>query len=328
MKSLLMTGLIAGAMLMTSVAADAQTRLRVAGNFPMDHTATGAMEVFKQRVEELSGGDILIENFPAMQLGSPTENVDQVRAGAIFGVFTSVAYFTRSVPELEAISLPFLFADRERAFEVMDGPVGDLMNERLLETGFVNLGYMELGFRHATNNVRPITTAADFEGLRIRLQPNQVHLDSFRALGANPQAMDVAELYSALQQGVLDGQENPYNIIYTRRFKEVQTHLSDSGHFFDFINVVANRRAFENLTEEQQSWVREAMREAELWQREAARELDEGFKQKLIDFGMVFTPVTLEGRETMREATQDIAEALKARVDPAVVEMVISAATE
>jgi tripartite ATP-independent transporter DctP family solute receptor len=328
MKTLLMSGLVTGAMLLGSVAAHAQTQLRVAGNFPMDHTATGAMEVFKERVEELSGGDIVVTNFPAMQLGGATENVDQVRSGAIFAVFTSIAYFTRTVPELEAVSLPFLFSDRDKAFEVMDGPVGDLMDEKLLETGFVNLGYMELGFRHATNNVRPITTAADFDGLRIRLQPNQVHLDSFRALGANPQAMDVSELYSALQQGVLDGQENPYNIIATRRFNEVQTHLSDSGHFFDFINVVANRRAFENLSEQQQGWVREAMRDAVLWQREAARDLDEGFREQLIASGMIFTPISPEGRETMRQATLGIAEDLKARVDPAVIDMVLSAATE
>lgn len=328
MKTLLMTGMITGAMLLTSVAADAQTRLRVAGNFPMDHTATGAMEVFKERVEEMSGGAILVDNFPAMQLGGATENVDQVRSGAIFAVFTSIAYFTRSVPELEAVSLPFLFSDRDKAYEVMDGPVGELMDERLLDTGFVNLGYMELGFRHATNNVRPITSAEDFAGLRIRLQPNQVHLDSFRALGANPQAMDVSELYSALQQGVLDGQENPYNIIFTRRFNEVQTHLSDSGHFFDFINVVANQRAFGNLSAEEQGWVREAMREAVKWQREAARDLDEGFREQLIESGMVFTPISAEGRETMRQATLGIAEDLKARVDPAVIDMVLTAATE
>jgi tripartite ATP-independent transporter DctP family solute receptor len=328
MKTLLISGLVTGAMLLTSVSADAQTRLRVAGNFPMDHTATGAMEVFKERIEDLSGGTIQVDNFPAMQLGGPTENVDQVRSGAIFAVFTSIAYFTRTVPELEAVSLPFLFSDRDKAFEVMDGPVGTLMDEKLLETGFVNMGYMELGFRHATNNVRPITTAADFDGLRIRLQPNQVHLDSFRALGANPQAMDVSELYSALQQGVLDGQENPYNIIFTRRFNEVQTHLSDSGHFFDFINIVANQRAFENLTEEQQGWVREAMRDAVLWQRDAARDLDEGFREQLIASGMQFTPISPEGRETMRQATMGIAEDLKARVDPSVIDMVLTAATE
>jgi tripartite ATP-independent transporter DctP family solute receptor len=286
------------------------------------------MEVFKERVEEISGGAILVDNFPAMQLGGATENVDQVRSGAIFAVFTSIAYFTRTVPELEAVSLPFLFASRDKAFEVMDGPVGELMDEKLLETGFVNLGYMELGFRHATNNVRPITSAEDFAGLRIRLQPNQVHLDTFRALGANPQAMDVSELYSALQQGVLDGQENPYNIIATRRFNEVQTYLSDSGHFFDFINVVANRGAFENLSAEEQGWVREAMREAVLFQREAARDLDEGFREQLVASGMEFTPISDEAREGMRAATSGIAEDLKSRVDPAVIDMVLAAATE
>jgi tripartite ATP-independent transporter DctP family solute receptor len=328
MKTLLMTGMITGAMLLGSVSADAQTRLRVAGNFPMDHTATGAMEVFKERVEEISGGAILVDNFPAMQLGGATENVDQVRSGAIFAVFTSIAYFTRTVPELEAVSLPFLFSSRDKAFEVMDGPVGALMDEKLLETGFVNLGYMELGFRHATNNVRPITSPEDFAGLRIRLQPNQVHLDTFRALGANPQAMDVSELYSALQQGVLDGQENPYNIIATRRFNEVQTYLSDSGHFFDFINVVANRRAFENLSAEEQGWVRDAMREAVLFQREAARDLDEGFREQLVASGMEFTPISDVARDGMRAATSGIAEDLKARVDPAVIDMVLAAATE
>lgn len=328
MKPLLMSGLMAGALMFASGSAHAQTQLRVAGNFPMDHTATGAMDVFKERIEELSDGTIQIATFPAMQLGGATENVDQVRSGAIFAVFTSIAYFTRTVPELEAVSLPFLFSSREKAFEVMDGPVGELMDEKLLETGFVNLGYMELGFRHATNNVRAIETADDFADLRIRLQPNEVHLDSFRALGANPQAMDVSELYSALQQGVLDGQENPYNIIATRRFNEVQTHLSDSGHFYDFINVVANQQAFEDLTEEEQGWVREAMREAVLWQRAAARDLDEGFREQLIASGMEFTPISAEGRESMRQATLGIAEDLKERVDPEVIDMVLTAAAE
>ncbi len=100
----------------------------------------------------------------------------------------------------------------------MDGPVGEQLDEKMEELGFVNLGYGELGFRHVTNSLRPITSVEDFAGMRIRLQPNEVHLQTFRALGANPVSMDVSELYSALQQGVLDGQENPYNIIASRRF--------------------------------------------------------------------------------------------------------------
>lgn len=324
MKKLLPT--LAGFALATGIAASAaaQTTLRVAGNFPDDHTATGAMSVFKEEVEKLTSGEIVVQSFPAMQLGGAQENVDQVRSGAIFAVFTSIAYFTRSVPELEAVSLPFLFDDRATAFAVMDGPVGRKMDEALLKEGFVNLGYMELGFRHVTNSVRPIKTAEDFNGLKIRLQPNEVHLETFRALGANPQSLDVSELYSALQQGVLDGQENPYNIIYTRRFFEVQKYLSDTGHFFDFINVVANRRLFEKLSPEHRDAVRTAMRSAVEWQREKAAELDLSFREKLVEEGMQFDPISDETRAQLREQTASIAEQLKTRVDPAIIDMVLA----
>ncbi|NGO91215.1 MAG: C4-dicarboxylate ABC transporter substrate-binding protein, partial [Halomonas sp.] len=124
----------------------AAERLRVAGNFPTDHSVSRAMEVFKEQVERESEGEIQIDLFPAMQLGGATENVDQVRSGTIFAVFTSIAYFTRSIPEYEAVSLPFLFDNREQAFAVMDGPVGEQLDEKMLGLGFVNLGYGELGF--------------------------------------------------------------------------------------------------------------------------------------------------------------------------------------
>ncbi|PTW51404.1 TRAP transporter substrate-binding protein [Rhodovulum kholense] len=309
-------------------AGSAQTVLRVAGNFPEEHSATGAMTVFKDEVERLSGGDLVVQNFPAMQLGGAQENVDQVRSGAIFAVFTSIAYFTRSVPELEAVSLPFLFDNREKAFEVMDGPVGKLMDEALLEQGFVNLGYGELGFRHVTNSARPLTKLEDFQGLKIRLQPNEVHLETFRALGANPQSLDISELYSALQQKVLDGEENPYNIIYTRRFFEVQKYLSDTGHFFDFINVVANKGAFEALSPENQEAVRTAMRTAIEWQRTEAARVDLEFRDKLVAEGMQFDAISAEERARLREATASIAESLKARVDPEVIDLVLQQAAQ
>ncbi|MBK5924539.1 C4-dicarboxylate ABC transporter substrate-binding protein [Rhodovulum sulfidophilum] len=309
-------------------AASAQTVLRVAGNFPEEHSATGAMNVFKEEVERLSGGDLVVQNFPAMQLGGAQENVDQVRSGAIFAVFTSIAYFTRSVPELEAVSLPFLFDSREKAFEVMDGPVGKLMDKALLEQGFVNLGYGELGFRHVTNSVRPLTSLEDFQGLKIRLQPNEVHLETFRALGANPQSLDISELYSALQQKVLDGEENPYNIIYTRRFFEVQKYLSDTGHFFDFINVVANKDAFDALSPENQEAVRSAMRSAIEWQRAEAARVDLEFREKLVAEGMQFDEIPAAERARLREATAPIAESLKERVDPEVIDLVLEQAAQ
>lgn len=315
---------LGGALLLTTAAAQAQERLRIAGNFPEDHTATGAMEVFKEEVEAITDGGIQVDLFPAMQLGGAQENVDQVRSGAIFGVFTSIAYFSRSIPEYEAVSLPFLFDSREQAFALMDGEVGDYLDAKMEEEGFVNLGYMELGFRHVTNSVRPINTMDDFDGLRIRLQPNEVHLESMRAVGANPTPMDISEVYSALQQGVLDGQENPYNIIATRGFDEVQTYLSDSGHFFDFINAVANQERFDELSVEHQEAVREAMRTAVLWQREQAAAQEEKFREILIERGMQFDPISDEVRAELRDATSGVVDGLRERIGDEAIDLVLA----
>lgn len=303
----------------------AAERLRIAGNFPLEHTATGAMKIFKEELEKSTKGEVVADLFPAMQLGGAQENVDQVRSGTIFAVFTSIAYFTRSVPELDAVNLPFLFSSRDVAFKVMDGPVGRTFDAKLGEKGFENLGYMELGFRHVTNNVRALKTIDDFAGLKIRLQPSETHIASFRAVGANPTAMDIKEVYSALQQGVLDGQENPYNIIATRRFDEVQKHLSDSGHFFDFINVVANKKKFDKLKPEWQTAIRDAMAKAVAWQRKTAADQDLQRRDELVKRGMTFTPISLDTRKALREATKDIVNQVRDRVGGSIVDDVLKA---
>src|SRR5215213_7973986 len=191
-----------------SRAAFAQTtRIRVAGNFATEHSSSVAIEGFKREVEQLTGGRLAVDTFPAMQLGGAAENVSQVRAGTLLMTWVGMAFLSRTVPELEAISLPFQFPSREAAFKVVDGPVGDLLGQRMADKGFLSLGYMELGFRHVTTGARPVRTVDDLRGLKIRMQPNETHLATFRALGANPLAMDIRELYSALQQRVVDGQE-------------------------------------------------------------------------------------------------------------------------
>ena len=134
-----------------------------------------------------------------------------------------------------------------------------------------------------------------------------MHLDTFRAIGANQQPLDISELCSALQQGVLDGQENPYTIIHTRRSFEVQDHPSNTGHFRDFINVVADAQAFDALAAEEQEAVRTAMRTAVEWQRAEPAALDLSFRDRLVEEGMQFDPLPDEERERLREATADIA---------------------
>lgn len=318
----------AGATALALVAASpsvAET-LRLVGNFPVAHSSSVAMERFAEAVAEKTGGDLEVETFPAMQLGGAKENVDQVRSGVVFGTWIGSAYLSRTVPELEAVSLPFAYPDRETAFRVIDGPAGHLLEEKLAERGFVALGWMELGSRNVTNSVRPIETVEDFEGLKIRLQPNETHLGTFRAIGANPVSMGISEVYSALQQGVLDGQENPFSIIASRNFDEVQSHLSDSGHFFDYIVLVANKRKFDRLSDEQKAAVREAAAEAIDWQRSKAAEEDEASKQALIDAGMIFTPISNKTRAALRDRSQPVIGELKDRIGSDLIDLVLKEA--
>lgn len=322
--------LIAGALATAILAASpavAKT-LRIAGNFPAEHSSSQAMERFAEAVSVATNGDLEIANFPAMQLGGAQENVDQVKSGVLFGTWIGAAYLSGNVPEVEAVSLPFVYPSRETAFRVIDGEVGDELNMRLADRGFLPLGWMELGSRNVTNNVRPIATVEDLTGLKVRLQPNETHIATFRALGANPVSMGIAEVYSALQQGVLDGQENPYSVIKSRNFNEVQKYVSDTNHFFDFIAFVVNRDQFEALPEDQQQSLREAAADAVAWQRSTAATEDEAARKALIDSGMEFTAITDEARAAMREAAAPVIDELRGRIDPTLIDRVLEDATK
>jgi tripartite ATP-independent transporter DctP family solute receptor len=304
--------------------ASAQEKLRIAGNFTDKHSSSIAIEQFKKDVEAATAGKVVIETFPNMQLGGAQENVTQARAGTIFGTWVGMAFLSRTVPELEAVSLPFLFPNREVAYKVMDGPIGDLIDKKLEDKGFIALGFMELGARQVTNSVRPIKTAADLKGLKIRLQPNETHLATFRALGANPQAMDIREVYSAMEQKVLDGHENPYNLIYDSRFLEVQKYVSNTAHFFDFIAVVANRKKFQALSPEHQKAIKTAMDKAVATQRVAAAKADSEALAELQKKGMQYDALPPAEREAMRKATAGVIDDVKKRVGAELVDRVLA----
>ena len=239
---------------------------------------------------------------------------------------TALIVLSRTVPEISALSVPFLFTTRQQAFSVVDGKVGELIGQKLAQKGFQLLGIMELGARNLTNNTRPIKTLADFKGLKIRLQPDDIHLATFRALGANPVAMDIKEVYSALQQGVLDGQENPYAVIRDRNFNQVQKFLTGTSHFFDYIFVVVNKKRFDSLKPQQQQAVRAAMQKAVAKQRVDAEKQDTEALADLRKRGMQFEQPSAQLNADMRKATAGVVDLLKKKVDPKLVEDVIAAA--
>ena len=309
----------------TAVPVAAQ-QLRIASNFPAQHTSSVAMEQFKAEVEAATRKQVSVDLFPAMQLGGAQENVDQTRSGAIFGTVIGAAFLSRTVPEISALSVPFLFTSREQAFRVVDGKVGRLIGERLEAKGFHLHGFMELGSRNVTNSRQQIKTLADFKGLKIRLQPDDIHLATFRALGANPVAMDIKEVYSALQQGVLDGQENPYAVIRDRNFNQVQKFLTGTGHFFDFIIVVSNKKRFDGLKPEARKAIVDSMGKAVARQRSDAARADLEALEELRKRGMEFEQASPQLVAEMRKATAGVLDLLKKKVDPKLVDDVMAAA--
>ena len=315
---------IGGLLALAGSAVLAQEKLRVAGNFAPDHSSSIAMQQFKKDVEAASKGSLVIEVFDNMQLGGAQENVTQTRAGTIHMTWVGMAFLSRTVPELEAISLPFMFPSREIAYKVIDGPAVDLIEAKMADKGFTSLGFMELGSRQVTNSVRPIKTMADLKGLKIRMQLNETHLATFRALGANPLAMDIKEVYSALEQKVIDGHENPYALILTSRFNEVQKYLSNTGHFFDFISVVGNKKKIDSLTPEHQKILRAAMTKTIATQRVMATKADGEALAELQKKGMIYTEMPASEREAMRKATAGIVDDVRKRLGGTLVDQVLA----
>ncbi len=312
-----------------SVTAQAQQKLQIAGNFASEHPSSLAVEqVFKKEVARLTNNQLQVDVFPAMQLGGAKENVDAVRSGTLALTWVGAAYLSRIVPELEAVALPFVFPNRDVALRVIDGPVGVAIDKKLQDKGFVALGWMELGMRNITNSRGPINTMADLKGLKIRLQPSETHLASFRALGANPLAMDVKELYSALEQRVVDAQENPYTVISASRYGEVQKYLSNSGHFFDYIAVIGSKKAFDQMKPEHRKAINEAMQTTIAFQRKLAISSEASALAELKG-KMTYTEISPAAREEMRKASASvIEEVVKKRAGAALVDQVLAEASK
>lgn len=304
----------------------AAEKLRIAGNFPIQHTSTLAMKQFAEDVKAATKNEITIDVFPAMQLGGAQENVDQVLSGTIFLTWLGTGYLSKHVPALEAVNVPFLFKDRETAFRVIDGAVGEEFKKLLMPKGLAPLGYMELGFRNVTNNVRPIKRLEDFEGLKLRSVPSETHLATFRALGANVSPMDWKEVYSALQQGVMDGQENPWPIILDARLFEVQKYVSNTRHLYDFIIIVANKRQYDGLKPSHRAAIDTAIKKAIAYQRTAAREADDRALEQLQAHKMQFDRIPDSELARIREAVSGVVDDVRKRAGAKIMDLVLTEA--
>jgi tripartite ATP-independent transporter DctP family solute receptor len=244
-----LTALILSAGALAAHDAAAQTKVLNLGfvgrqTAPEGISVTAMAEAVKQR----TNGRVEIKLHPGGALGGDREVIEGITLGTVEMTVASTSIFANFVPDLQVFDIPFLFRDFDHAMGVLEGPVGQEMMAKINARGMKGLGFGGIGFRQLTNSRRPVTGVEDVKGLKIRTQENQIHLQVWRALGALPTPMAIPEVFTALQQGVVDGQENPVGAIINNKFGQVQKYLTISNHAFTPLALVVNPAAYAALS--------------------------------------------------------------------------------
>lgn len=262
---------------------------------------------FKEIVEKETNGAIKVETYHSGQLGDDRTMMEALQLGTQEMTSPSTAPIANFVPEFSVFDIPFLFPNEEVADKVLlEGPIGQELLDKLPAQGMIGLAYWENGFRDLTNDVREVKTAADFKDLKIRTMENQLHLAAFKALGANPTPMAFSELFTAMQQGTVDGQENPVATIYLQKFNEVQKYLSLTHHVYSPFVLLLSKKFWDESTPEQQEIMKKAAKEAGDYERQLVREANKKYVEDLKAAGMVVTEPTEADRAAMKEITDAV----------------------
>jgi len=243
-----------------------------------------AADYFAKRVEELSRGKIKVEVYPNAQLCGDKVVLRKLKFNAVQMAAPSFSKFTGFVPQLALFDLPFLFKDSNHLHKVLDGEVGKKLLNLVEKKGYVALAYWDNGFKQLTNSKRALIRPEDAKGLKFRVMSSKVLIEQFKALGAIPVVLPFSEVYSALQQGVVDGQENTISNIYTKKFYEVQKYMTISNHGYLGYMVVMSKKFWNKLPNDMKNVIKQAIKEATEKERIWAKELNDNQFAKIKEY--------------------------------------------
>lgn len=270
------------------------------------------MEKLKELIEEKSGGRVTVEIYPNSELGGNRELIEQLQMGTLEIASPSCAFLGGFTNGTALFDLPYLFDSQEGAFAVFDSEIGDNIMKGLETNGLVGLDWYAMGWRMVTCN-NEVHKPEDMKGLKIRVMENQMHIDHFNALGCSATPMAFSEVYTSLQQGVIDAEENPYSQIYSQRFYEVQKYIIETKHIFDPTPVIMSKVWWDSLSETDQQMIRECSAEACEWERSIIQETDDEFKKEL-EGQVTIVELTDEERAAFREAAQPVYDAYEDQI--------------
>ncbi len=280
--------------------------LKFATQNPKGHPLVTGMEKFAEIVAARSGGKIKVNLFPGGVLGGDQANVSALQGGTLDMVVLNSGILASQVKEFGIYDFPFMFATSREADAVVDGPFGRMLHEKLEAKGIVGLAYWELGFRDITNSRRPINKVEDIAGLKLRVIPNAINVDWVKALGANPTPLPFPEVYAALDQKAIDGQENPPTVISANKFYEVQKYIVLSHHQYNPQSLIFSKKVWDTLSAADRKILADAAVEASRYQRQVAREAVGTAVENLKKNGMQVTELSAAELAKFREAMKPV----------------------
>lgn len=276
----MLAALVAGMAVFTA-SANAATTLRFGYEAPRSDTQHEAAKKFNELLKEKTKGEIKLSLFPDSTLGNAQTMISAVRGGTIDLEMSGSPNFSGLVPKYNVIDIPFIFQNREHAYAVLDGEIGQGLLKELEAQGLKGLAFWEVGFRSFTNSKHPVKTPDDIKGLKVRTNQNPMYIQAFSILGANPVPMPLSELYTALETRAVDAQEHPVGIVWSAKLYEVQKHLSLTNHGYTPLIVVMNKAKFDGLSPALQSAILEAAKEAGAYQRKLNLDNEKGIIEKM-----------------------------------------------
>ena len=273
---------------------------------PKGHPLELGAAKFAELVAAKSGGKLKVNVFPGGTLGGDAQNVSALQGGTIEFVMLNSGILASQVKDFEVYDFPFMFANAKEADAVVDGPFGQKLHAKLAEKNIIGLAYTELGFRNITNSKKAISTVDDIAGLKLRVIPNAINVDWVKALGANPTPLAFPEVYAALEQKAIDGQENPLSVILANKFFEVQKHLALTNHQYNPQSIIFSKKVWDTLTPEQRKVLQDSATEAAKYQRQVNRDKAAGDLETLKKAGMQVTELSPAELAKFREKMKPV----------------------
>jgi tripartite ATP-independent transporter DctP family solute receptor len=325
MKHIARNTLVALAAVLALAGAQAQVKertLKFAFQNQTGHPQAQGAQKFADLVAQKSGNKITVKLFAGGALGGDLQTVSALQGGTVELTVLNAGILTAQVKEFAAYDFPFLFNNGQEADAVTDGPFGQKLMAKLEEKGLHGLGYWDLGFRNVTNSKRPIAKADDIAGLKIRVIQSPIYIDLFNTLGANATPLPFPELYPALDQKAVDGQENPNTVILSSKFAEVQKYLTETRHIYNPQALIVSKKTWDGMSAEEQKIIADAAAEATVFQRQVSRGAADSALAALKQAGMTVTELPPAEMAKLREKVKPVIDKYTASVgEPTVKEL-------